>query len=337
MNYSQILKTLYPDGTKQGQCAVFTEKITDMPLVGFFTWTKRQAIAKYGISRSQMGALQVGDVIITSDGLVGHTAFINNKPTSTSSQLSESNWNLDGRVHHNRIIQDSYPNIIGVFRNCKIKFPVPATLQPPLYNIHARVKLIMNNQPEWNSLTAHMYNATEWIYKNSGAHILPVIDPIYTNLSGWSVKQQPDSFGNNIVPVMDEAWFDQNVLPLAKGFDIVIFCMPKKDWNGHLINDPNNYELGYCFPGSTTTPIKITIGIDENDDYAPYYPSIGGFAKYLVHEMDHGFYHIGANSTVVPGGDYTHNHFYGLNGQPMVPEDCFEDYDYQKLSSLIKP
>ncbi len=204
----------------------------------------------------------------------------------------------------------------------------------PDYNIPMRIKLIFNNQPDWKSLTKHAYNITSWFYKYSGAHILPVVDWSYVSLPAYEVLIQPDSFGGNPVKVIKESWFDSHVLPLAAGFDVVILVMPKKDLTDAVIGHPDQLELGWAYKSGM--PMKAFIALDEQDDYYPYYPDLGGFAKYACHEIIHNLYAVCANDTVIPGGDYTHNHFYGVNGQPMNPEQCFKDLDYQKLSQLIK-
>lgn len=346
MDLFPIVSKLYPEGSKQGQCAVYTERLTDMPLVGFFISSKRAAIAKYGIPRDQMGPLQVGDVVITSDGLVGHTALVIKKPTPTTSQLSESNWNLDGRVHHTRVIADDYKNIIGVFRNCHFKFNVPqdTPMPTPAFNIPLRVKLVINNQPDWKSLTQHAYNFIHYIYTASGAHILPVVDWSFVSLpNNWDTQYVPIQVNNESgVPVTDyeemitESWMQKNVLPLGAGFDVVMFVVSKNDWKGKVFNQPHAVERGYAFEHTGGNfPACILLVSDEHDDFPPYYPSpLSAFAKLMVHELDHILYGVCPNAAVViPGGDYCHRRWFAENN----PDACFKtDFDYEKLNTFIK-
>ena len=334
-NYYLLLSTLYPDGSIQGQCGVFCHRLMDFPLVGDTLASKIAAVKKYGYTASQLlGGYDAGDIVITKENqLNGHVAFVNNI-VGDNLQLTESNFHEDLKVHHTRLINKNSPELVGCIRGKLLFLPPDGEKKNLSFPIQLKVLILQNNQPFWNSLLKHMANLQNWFWFNSQGKIQLIIDYRQTTLKGWNTVFTGPVIGGLNVEVIDPNWFDKNVLPAAPLADIVIFNMPRKDWKGSVFDHPESIELGYTYEPSY--PVKIMTVSDEFDDYPPYYPTLGAFAKVMAHEIAHGLYGIAAGSNVVPGGDYCHNHFYGQNGYPIKPEDIFGDFDYQKLADKIK-
>lgn len=325
MNLRPTLEKLYKQGSFGGWCFTFLHKLVDFPGVGDSLTSKKQALQKFGIPIAKLDEIKVGDIILTNESLYfGHGALVNEIVWGIP-RLTESNFSLNLKVNHNRLLPISSKAILGVFRGAW-KFEIP---EAP-YNIPLRIKLVMNNQPDWKTLTKHAFNAINWIYKASQGRLLPVIDWQYINVpfTDNDFLYQPDSLGQLPVKIIKEDWLKAHIDPLTQGFDFAVTVIPKKDFLNSVFNDKNLIELGYAYPNSK----HILIALDENDDYPPFYPNLGAFAKVLCHELAHKLYQKAGGEKVVPGGDYTHNWFYGLNGYPVKPDGVFGDLDYKKLT-----
>jgi hypothetical protein len=107
----------YPDGSQGGQCGEFIHRFLNDYPYGMNTLEQKKSIINVGKGEIP----QVGDAIITSESAAtGHVAMINdvywgpdNKPYA---RLTESNFNLDERVHHTRVIALNNPKVQGYFR-----------------------------------------------------------------------------------------------------------------------------------------------------------------------------------------------------------------------------
>ncbi len=132
MNYQPLLQQLYPEGSVQGECGVFCHRLVNFPLVGNTLQSKIAAVHRFGIPVAQLqGQFHPGDIIITSESKVyGHVTFVNelvyqeNTDNLLYLQLTESNFNLDLKVHHTRLLAPNSPFIIGVIRG-PLLFAIP--------------------------------------------------------------------------------------------------------------------------------------------------------------------------------------------------------------------
>src|SRR4051794_28379781 len=111
MNLQSTFRKLFPENAYGGQCGTFAHRLVEFPSVGNYIWQKRAAAKKYGVPDAKEG-----DVLITSESVVfGHVAVIN-ADLGDMWQLTESNFNLNGRVHHTRTISKSSKYILGALR-----------------------------------------------------------------------------------------------------------------------------------------------------------------------------------------------------------------------------
>ncbi len=337
MNLFPTLSKMYPEGSYQGQCFAFCHKLvkqdTNFPSMPVTIASKKQVLLTNGIPISKLDSIKVGDVLLLNYPIFGHGALVN-YINGANLQLTESNFNLDGRVHHTRQISAHSADILGVFRGISL-YPLP----PVQYPIIKHVLILQNNQPIWNSMINHLSNLQQWFWKASGQRIQIVAHYGFTNLTGWETEFTGPVIGGSNVEIIKESWFDQHVMPLVPQIlpevvakaDIVIFNMKRSDWKGTVFDHPELMELGYCYEKvGMTWPIKIMTISDEHDDYPPYYPwPLSAYAKLMAHEISHGLYGIANN--IGEGFDFTHNWFYGQNNYPVDPAGIFNNFDYQKL------
>lgn len=326
MNLRSTLEKLYPTGSYGGQCGTFAHKLVEFPSIGNSLNAKIASVKKLGILISDLDSFKLGDIVVTSESMVfGHVAYVN-AFIGGKLQLTESNFKWNFRVSHDRLFSPISREIVGVIRGKQL-FKWPDVNYP----IQLTCTILMNGQPFWNSLLQHMANLQNWFWQASNQRVQLIIDYKNTNLTNWETVFTGPVMGGSNVEIIKEQWYDQHILPLTKS-DIVIFNMPRAAWHGTVFDHPDQIELGYCYEKvGMSKPIKIFTVSDEHDDYAPYYPKLAAYAKLAAHEILHGFYGVAAGDNVIPGGDYTHNHFLGINGRRMEPADCFDEIDYSKL------
>ncbi len=109
-----------------------------------------------------------------------------------------------------------------------------------------KVLLIVNNQ-KWKTWNSKIQTLKDWFK--------PAVDLEFT-LSHVDFKKIP------FVPVdngkeIDPKWYNENILPLAGGYDVVMFSVPLKQWKGEKIR-------GRWTRGDIQ---KIQLGADESGTY----------------------------------------------------------------------
>jgi len=332
INLRPTFEKLFPEGVKGGQCAAFAEKLTEFgpvdtldPHSGLNSKTeyvKRYGIPVYLINESY----RPGDVIVTSESLTdGHVTTINAR-IGRKLQLTESNYKGDKRVHHTRLIDINDPKIVGIIRG-PAKYPLPQTTYP----IQIRVKILMNNQPMWNSLLGQMAKLQNWFWEKSANRIELIVDYKDTSLSGWPTVITGSGIGT-LSEIIDEKWYDVNILPLSEGAIVTSFVMKKSDFAG-IVNTPGQKEVGYCY--APHYPIKTFLVFDEGDDYPPTYTGLSGLSELLAHEISHGLFGLALSSKWPNGADFTHQFFYGSNGNQPYPEGIFSYLDFDLLNRQV--
>lgn len=192
-----------------------------------------------------------------------------------------------------------------------------------------RVSLLLNHKP-WASLIKHLANLENWFNEASGGRFNLTVIPVYTNVKNFKTVFTGQGIDGFNVEIIDEKWFDEFIMPLRfPDSDVVIFNMERKDWQGKVFDHPELIEQGYAYAKvGMNLPIKAFTVHDEHDDFPPYYPKLGAFAKTLAHEIIHGMYQIYCKDSFPKGTDKTHSHFYGnpVTGDKAIPEECFKDF-----------
>jgi len=100
------IKAKYPTGSKGGQCVIFCRKVLpDLPTGLFSKADKKRILETTGGVIERDGYHPVtGDMIVTNQGSWGHVAIINEIISQDRVKVSESNWKLDERIGHGRIV-----------------------------------------------------------------------------------------------------------------------------------------------------------------------------------------------------------------------------------------
>lgn len=117
--FTTMVENKYPDNSVGGQCGTWAHKIVNFPYIGDLKDEKFASVRKYGILKDKWikEGPKVGDVIITGESSKwGHVAIVNQVLPNGKIKLSESNFNGDERVQHDRIIDVNAPIIYGAIR-----------------------------------------------------------------------------------------------------------------------------------------------------------------------------------------------------------------------------
>jgi hypothetical protein len=343
MNLYPTLSKLYPQGSFGGQCFTWLHRLVDFPSVGNLIGTKIKSLNSFGIPISKLDTFKVGDIILQQYPVFGHGSFIN-AIVDGQLQLSESNFALNGRIDHTRLLSPHSAEILGVFRG-NLMFSLP----PINYPIVKHLLVLQNNQPQWNSMIQHLSNIQKWFWQASGQRVQIVAHFGWTNLTNYESVVTGDGMGGFQTRVLKREWIEKNVLPLILQIfpnipaDFVIFNMPRSEWTDSVVGHPEFTEAGFAYqyrPELVTDttfqkpyPAFAMTALDEHDDFSPYYPApLLAFAKYVTHELSHLLYMLCPSDKLGKNFDLTHNHFLGQNGNPIKPEDIFLDFDYAKLT-----
>ena len=117
MTLFPILKTLYPENFKGGQCITFLHKFADFRPIGDSLQSKVASVYWHGVMAKNLnGDFRVGDLVITRESSrYGHGALINTV-WEDDLQLTESNYYGDNRVHHGRLLNKRSPLIVGILK-----------------------------------------------------------------------------------------------------------------------------------------------------------------------------------------------------------------------------
>lgn len=323
MNLRPLLSNLYPENSHGGECAEFAHNLINFPSVGDSYSQKKQAVKNYGIQASQLkGDFRIGDVVITSDGVNwlgqghGHVFVINNM-VGGSLYATESNFNLDKRVHHNRIVQKYSEKIYGVIRD-PFKFKLP-----PL-PIKLNITVLMNYDYQWQG--KELQALADWFNLNSGGKIECKIFPLYTykSLKNWWYEVVPGVFTPEQYKVIAKYYFDTQVMPLRfPNTQCVLWAITKHQWEGSVLNSTKQ-ELGWYYP--LTNPMQATITCDEGDN-SFLYPNEQAFVHYGRHEIFHWLYNYGNRR----GLDLTHQH--DLQEKDLAKGFGDLDWDYLQVNS----
>lgn len=338
MDLRPIFKKKFPEGAVFGQCAAFAEQLVRPPtpngLLGNSLMEKQNNVRNYGIRADLLNqAFRIGDIVvfnIGADGHVGVVSFIDWRDRLL--YMAESNFNLDGRVHYGRAVSFSDVSICGVLRG-GFRFLPPAVSYP----LQIRVAVVFNNQQPWQSIIGEFAKVQDWFFKASGGRIQLIIDNPYPVTSLQNVPTRAAGNGMGLITeIVDPDWYDQNILPAAPGHDLYVLVLRPADFKGQVYNSSNLTEIGYGY--EPHFPLKTFVVLDQNSDYAPFYadPDLQGLSKFICHEICHVLYGIALDYRFAPGSDFTHNHWFGLNGNPVDPGACLPDLNTDLIGWIIQ-
>lgn len=325
MDLKPIFEKLFPEGSKGGQCAAFAEKLVLLPtpghIVGDSLASKIDKVTKFGIlAKNIKDDFREGDVIVTDESKKYGHLFVVNCVMPGALRATESNYNLDERVHHTRLISKVSPRIIGILRGT-LKVEIPKPMQP---QIKVPVRLIMNNC-EWATLPAKLQECQDRILKASGDRLLVEFDVVHSQFN--SIPFVP------FVPTADVGfvegykgipndWYDQNVDPLIGRFPIAVFQVNDKQWQGGAAKGWRT--------DADEGAIEIQIGSDEGESiYAEKMGTMWVFVNSIVHEITHALFYMQG------GFDYTHTYLSNLTGIFDL-EKAFSFLNYDLINNYLQ-
>lgn len=115
------IQSKFPQGATGGQCVTFLHKIADFPSIGDGKQEKIASVNKFGIPKARWTP-RVGDVVITGENKTyGHGFMINQLLPGGKARVTESNYKLNEKVTHTRIVDLNNPIIYGAIRPRKFK------------------------------------------------------------------------------------------------------------------------------------------------------------------------------------------------------------------------
>lgn len=304
----------FPEGSKGGECAVFAERLEQFGIVGDTLGQKEAYVRAHGILRPALnGNYQIGDIVITNESSNFGHVFIINDIVGNELQATESNYHLDGKVTHGRIVPVS-TRIYGVLRGCPLKVSI---INPSLQKTFMAITLADN--AHWATLQAQLDTLKQWFIHYSNNRFEPVFNTVETNFT--SIPFVP--FEGYMAP--DPNWYRTNVTPLTKG-QATLLLMPDDQWKSDL----NTIIWGFMTYGDPSKPVRIQCAAAETE----YLPSNtpGGYdsADIFVHRAFHEICHA----------------LFFLTGQPdrvheflLVPDDrratLLSLIDYKKLQTAL--
>lgn len=140
-----------------------------------------------------------------------------------------------------------------------------------------KLLIVANNQKKWKTWNKKIQALKDWFKPALGLQI----DLIHRNFKDIPfVKINPNETGREI----DRDWYDNNIHVLAHGYDIVLFSVPLKQWEGFNIRGRWTWDK-----------IQETqLGADETGSYS--YNGIkydgGRWFNIARHEICHAIYNI---------------------------------------------
>lgn len=328
MNLRPFLQKKYPTGSHGGQCTNFCHELVDFPSVGDLYTQKKRAVQDFGILVSNLVTFQIGDIVITSEGVSkwqeligkgnGH-AFLVADMDKDFLYPAESNFALNEKVSYGRKVPKNSPKIYGVIRG-DFKFAPPVA-----FPLHIKTTFFMQYQKQWNS--GIFGELVERVKTASHGQVIIDPHPLYTYeaLKNWWYKAY-GSDGNEFYKVIDKAYYDEIAMPLAfPDSKLVIWAINKQQWQGAVFNQPNSREVGWYYRPSN--PFQCVICCEE-DELSPINFGTKMFSDFAFHEMSHAFFTFGRKDQA----DFTHDCHYGLNGKVKNLDDIFRYIDPIRLA-----
>lgn len=301
----------FPENSTGGQCAVFAEKLEQFGPVGDTLASKTAYVKKHGILRENLGGhYEVGDVVVTNESSKFGHVFIVNDIVGNQLQATESNFKLDLRVHHTRIVPVS-SKIVGVLRGCPLKV---AIINPQISKTFMKITLVANNNT-WTTLQTQLDTLKQWFINYSGNKFEPVFDIKQTSFTNIPFEQLP-SFPTKSVQVN---WYRSNITPLATG-QATLLLLNQADWHA----DGSFGNMTWGDPGK---PIRIECYAAESEPLKPD----GWFAPRAFHEMCHALFFLTGQS------DRVHEFLYQ---DPPKNKELLDLVDWKKVQDklvTIKP
>lgn len=178
--------------------------------------------------------------------------------------------------------------------------------------------LIVANNNKWASWDLKIKEMKEWF----SPKVDLLIDLTHTQFKNipytqYSSVDNPTEKGFDGV---DPWWYDVNVTPLAKGYDMVLFVIPVKEWP--ITNKARGWRTD-----KDQGPVQLQISSDENEHIylSPNSQDIGTtFFQYGRHEILHALFMITGQEDTV---------HYWWNQSPNLLSECLKQVNFTETKT----
>lgn len=142
--------------------------------------------------------------------------------------------------------------------------------------------LIVANNCQWPSWTEKIGELQEWF-----APVVSLrVDLKHTNWANVPFTDYSSTGGISGATGVDRDWYNQNITPLAVGYDMVMLVLPTSQWK------LNNKARGWR-TDRDDGPVELQVGADENEFLKwPNFAAMHSFYQIARHEICHALYMI---------------------------------------------
>lgn len=177
-----------------------------------------------------------------------------------------------------------------------------------------KIKLILNNCQNWNSIYSKMAEIEEFYSPKFTVEI----DFEVTSFTDIPFQKATGSDGSAgfeqiiTTEMVEPEWYNQNITVKALAYDMVLFYVPNKDKIGHITSAGLRAD-------NDQGPVELTIfGMNENDRLYQNGVDIGNaFCTMTSHEIAHGLY------LMFGGVDNVHKYFYST-----YPREILNNFNF---------
>lgn len=185
--------------------------------------------------------------------------------------------------------------------------------------------LFVFNNSKWKSQQSKVLEVAKWFaqgVQTSGFSY----QSIDTNFDNIPFSKYDNGEGTPNVLGVDRAWYDKNITPLGIGFDIVLFVLPRSQWQ-----EPNrargwrtDYDQG---------PVELQIACDEDElskagGWSQFSRKQSAFFLLATHEILHALFMISGQADVT--------HYWWDRGQLEKARDSVRIPKNYSLPGLIR-
>lgn len=155
--------------------------------------------------------------------------------------------------------------------------------------------LVVANNCKWESWAKKLDDLSNWFEPNFDISFY-LRDSSFTNIPFVRYNEQEKRNQTGIDPV----WYDENITKLAIGFDMVMFVMNTKEWQGFGVKGWRT--------DSDQGIVQLQVCADEEEKTKwPNFPKMDTFFQVARHEICHGLFML--------SGQYDMTHYYWDRGE----------------------
>jgi hypothetical protein len=197
--------------------------------------------------------------------------------------------------------------------------------------------LIVSNSCNWQSWPQKIDDLTAF-FKSVCTLDITVQQTSFTNIPFLTFAPTLTTYENfpagAKVMEVNETWYEQNVLPLAKGYDIVLFTLPLSTW-------PLNDIVRGVTQLATKNPVQIQVAADENEAvYVNMQKLFDSFEHYAEHEIMHALFALSKATDTTHYWDFAKGNLAGaladLHLTANLPTQTLLEFLFAKLSALLE-